>query len=204
MPSKLWNNIWIVSSLHDYSLCCSVKTLVRRGVNCEGPQFSSKCLTCASEHFGGAMGIVTSTTDFALREFTTPGRGRLHQLSVARSPRMRDSRQRHALPYPSDVHPRHFGQPSAEKDLRLRQLPPDGYIRFVGDLNGAKVNVLIDAYARLRNAPPLVLIGRSTDTPQSQQCIFISEVAACRRHARIGSLSLRPRAVNLLEPCGPS
>jgi glycosyltransferase involved in cell wall biosynthesis len=49
----------------------------------------------------------------------------------------------------------------------ISQLPADGYLLFVGDLALDKgVGVLLRAYADLRDAPPLVLIGRKTqDTP---------------------------------------
>jgi glycosyltransferase involved in cell wall biosynthesis len=44
---------------------------------------------------------------------------------------------------------------------KLKQLPEDGYLLFVGDLSEEKgVDVLFRAYAGLRDAPPLVLIGR--------------------------------------------
>ena len=102
--------------------------------------------------------------------------------------------------------PDNLGTLSAEKDLRLRQLPPDGYILFVGDLNRRKgVDVLIDAYARLRNAPPLVLIGRRcTDTPQcipSNVFLFESWPHAAVMHAWDRCLfGLAPST--FVEPCG--
>jgi glycosyltransferase involved in cell wall biosynthesis len=43
----------------------------------------------------------------------------------------------------------------------LAQLPPPGYLLFVGDLSREKgLKVLLRAYAKLQQAPPLVLIGR--------------------------------------------
>jgi glycosyltransferase involved in cell wall biosynthesis len=52
-------------------------------------------------------------------------------------------------------------------DERLRALPADGYLMFVGDLTEQKgIHVLLRAYSELRDAPPLVLIGRAQpDTP---------------------------------------
>jgi glycosyltransferase involved in cell wall biosynthesis len=54
-------------------------------------------------------------------------------------------------------------------DLRLNELPDPGFLLFVGDLSGEKgVPTLLEAYGRLRKAPPLVLIGRACpDTPSS-------------------------------------
>jgi glycosyltransferase involved in cell wall biosynthesis len=50
----------------------------------------------------------------------------------------------------------------------LEQLPENDYLLFVGDLSAEKgVKVLLQAFAGLKNAPPLVLIGRRTsDTPE--------------------------------------
>jgi glycosyltransferase involved in cell wall biosynthesis len=74
-----------------------------------------------------------------------------------------------SLPYevvpnfvPDDVtHPRGDSAPY------LAQLPAPGYLLFVGNLDRYKgTQVLLEAYAGLADAPPLVLIGkRSTETP---------------------------------------
>ena len=49
----------------------------------------------------------------------------------------------------------------------LAQLPAGDFLLFVGDLSRDKgLHILLDAYAQLRDAPPLVLIGRRCqDTP---------------------------------------
>jgi len=51
----------------------------------------------------------------------------------------------------------------------VSQLPQDGFLLFVGDLSRDKgVDVLMRAYTDLKNAPPLVLIGRKRpDTPSN-------------------------------------
>ena len=53
------------------------------------------------------------------------------------------------------------------EDSCLRGLPEDGFILFVGDMMRLKgIDVLLQAYAGLEQAPPLVLIGRRVaDTP---------------------------------------
>jgi len=55
-----------------------------------------------------------------------------------------------------------------DHDERLAQLPTEPFILIVGDLRRFKgVDALIEAYARLESAPPLVLIGRKChDTPK--------------------------------------
>jgi glycosyltransferase involved in cell wall biosynthesis len=56
---------------------------------------------------------------------------------------------------------------SPDVDPCVGQLP-DKYILFIGDLSHLKgVPVLLDSYAGLKDAPPLVLIGRRIDIPQT-------------------------------------
>ncbi len=44
-----------VLSLHDYSLLCATKRLMRQGAPCSGPGLR-KCVACASDHYGAAVG----------------------------------------------------------------------------------------------------------------------------------------------------
>ncbi len=55
----------------------------------------------------------------------------------------------------------------AETESYTAQLPEGDFILFVGDLSRDKgIHVLLNAYAELKSAPPLVLIGRHCqDTP---------------------------------------
>jgi glycosyltransferase involved in cell wall biosynthesis len=74
-----------------------------------------------------------------------------------------------ALPFqvvPNFV-PNHLGASQSDVAAYTAQLPDGEYILFVGDLSRDKgIHVLLDAYAGLRDAPPLVLIGRRChDTP---------------------------------------
>jgi glycosyltransferase involved in cell wall biosynthesis len=59
------------------------------------------------------------------------------------------------------------GQTQDDVDAYVSRLPQDNYLLFVGDLSRDKgVDVLLRAYADLKNVPPLVLIGRKRpDTP---------------------------------------
>jgi glycosyltransferase involved in cell wall biosynthesis len=64
--------------------------------------------------------------------------------------------------------PDDLGSQQDDQNPLLEQLPDDGYLLFVGDLSGEKgVKILLQVYAELEDAPPLVLIGRRTsDTPK--------------------------------------
>jgi hypothetical protein len=46
-------------SLHDYALVCATKRLFRHGAVCGGPG-PLKCVTCAGEQFGRAVGTATA------------------------------------------------------------------------------------------------------------------------------------------------
>jgi len=167
MPSRLWSNIGLVSTLHDYSLTCSIKTLMRDGNHCEGPRFG-QCLKCAGDHFGRTMGAATSVAHFAFKGWHR--RGVDSFIAVSRAVAEKSGVLGGAVPchiVPTFIRDS-VGILAAERDPRLLQLPPDGYLLFVGDLNLKKgVQVLLDAYAKLQNAPPLVLIGRRCpDTPE--------------------------------------
>jgi glycosyltransferase involved in cell wall biosynthesis len=57
--------------------------------------------------------------------------------------------------------PDSIGEPESEAHPLVAELPSEPFMLFVGDLNRQKgILVLLDAYRRLQDAPPLVLIGR--------------------------------------------
>jgi glycosyltransferase involved in cell wall biosynthesis len=167
LPSRLWSNVGLISTLHDYGLACSIKTLMRDGEHCEGPRFG-QCLKCAGDHFGRTMGVATSVAHFTFKGMHRRWVDRF--IAVSRAVAEKSGILGGAVP--CDIVPTfirdNLGTLSAEVDPRLQQLPPDGYLLFVGDLNLKKgVKVLVDAYSKLQNAPPLVLIGRRCpDTPE--------------------------------------
>jgi glycosyltransferase involved in cell wall biosynthesis len=127
-----------------------------------------KCLPCAKQHYGTVKGSVTSVANwvsgFAVR------RGVDKFLAVSRA--VADLNRLGAAGVPYEVIPNFvpdsIGSVAAAPDPRLAELPSEPYLLFVGDLNHQKgLPVLIAAYARLGDAPPLVLIGREfPDTPK--------------------------------------
>jgi glycosyltransferase involved in cell wall biosynthesis len=156
----------LVMTLHDYSLVCATKRLMVQKTLCSGPGVR-KCIGCSCKHYGAIKGApiylcnqVMSQVErkyvdmfLAVSQVTAAGNGLVGS----------------GLPYqviPNFV-PDDLGLEQDVDNPLLDQLPPDGYLLFVGDLSGEKgINVLLQAYARLKNVPPLVLIGRRTnDTP---------------------------------------
>jgi glycosyltransferase involved in cell wall biosynthesis len=175
-----------VVTLHDYGLACAKKTYqhVPRGhadstggsqpgprtANasrpCSGPQLA-KCLSCAPEQYGVLKGAAVTTGLRASRV--------LHSRAdryIAISTAVADG-SRQALPTRSEIIVIPTMVPNdlpalARSTPRPAFLPPeDGYLMFVGALGPHKgVDVLLEARRRMRNRPPLVLIGTPrADTP---------------------------------------
>jgi glycosyltransferase involved in cell wall biosynthesis len=174
-----------VVTLHDYGIACAKKTLqyaarqVAGSANdlsghptanlsrpCSGPAMA-KCLTCVPEQYGVLKGAAVTTGLRASRVL----HGRADQY-IAVSTAVADG-SRHVLPSHSEivVIPTMVpnGLPALGRSTpRPDFLPPkDGYLMFVGALGLHKgVDVLLEARGRMRNRPPLVLIGTPrADTP---------------------------------------
>lgn len=176
-----------VVTLHDYGLACAKKTLqhaTRRRASsadgpsprlsavqlsrpCSGPQLT-KCLACAPEQYGMLKGVAITAGLRASRVL----HGRADRY-IAISTAVADG-SRHAVPSNSEIVvvptmvPNYLPE-LAQSTPRPTFLPPeDGYLMFVGALGRYKgVDVLLEARRRMRNRPPLVLIGAPrADTPR--------------------------------------
>src|SRR5436305_1733827 len=58
-PLKAWSKAKLVMTLHDYSLVCVQKRLMRHEVCCTGPGLK-KCLNCATDFYGIAKGPLST------------------------------------------------------------------------------------------------------------------------------------------------
>jgi glycosyltransferase involved in cell wall biosynthesis len=167
LPLKRFARAGFVVTLHDYSLPCAKKNMLHKGASCTGPGVA-KCLQCASDHYGPTVGRVTCATNWAssVIERRTVDKYLAVSKAVAKQCNLIDG----TIPY--EVLPTFIsdgiGTLSSSPDARVQELPPNGYLLFVGDITGGKgVDVLLKAYAQLVDAPPLVLIGRRcADTPR--------------------------------------
>ncbi|HEU4782438.1 MAG TPA: glycosyltransferase family 4 protein [Ktedonobacterales bacterium] len=159
----------LVLSLHDYGLVCAKKTLLYHGAPCSGPAYL-KCLACAREQYGWAKGAVTVTgvrarrhAEHAAVDLFLPVSNAVASgcgLVQAKAPFR-------VIPnfVPDDLvdgqQSRDTATSETDTDPHLAMLPQEPYILFVGDQTYQKgVPVLLEAYSRLTDAPPLVLIGR--------------------------------------------
>ncbi len=166
LPLKLQSRARLVLTLHDYSLICAKRRLVYRGARCTGPGFT-KCLACSSEHYGPAKGIPTM---LGHRLMSPMERTVVDMfLPISNAVAVGNGLTERALPYqviPNFV-PDDLEVSRDHTESYTARLPDGDYILFVGDLARDKgIHILLDAYAELGDAPPLVLIGRKcSDTP---------------------------------------
>lgn len=164
LPLKLTSRIPLVLTLHDYSLVCAKKNLMRSGAACAGPSFGT-CLPCAIDHYGALKGMVTYGGLVAMRPFERAA----IDLFIAVSQAVARDNGLEGVPH--TVIPNFVPdvlEALAGASERIALLPKEPFILFVGDLMLLKgVGTLLDAYRTLERPPPLVLIGRRLpDTPQ--------------------------------------
>jgi glycosyltransferase involved in cell wall biosynthesis len=168
LPLKRRGGPRLVVTLHDLSLVCAQKNAMRAGIPCSGPAVL-KCLHCTSGHYGAVKGGLTTAANWIS--------GALERnvvdmfLPVSRAIAAGNRLAESGLPF--EVVPNFVaddaGTPQPDGDVHVAMLPNEGFLLYVGDLRRLKgVHTLIEAYAMLRNAPPLILIGRRCeDTPQA-------------------------------------
>jgi glycosyltransferase involved in cell wall biosynthesis len=167
LPLRRFGKAGFVITLHDYSLVCAKKNMLRNGASCSGPGLK-KCLQCAAEHYGPTVGRVTCVSNWASSAFErrTVDKYLAVSAAVARQCKLAEGKTPFEV-LPTFI-PDRVSALSRSPDECVRQLPPDGFLLFVGDITGGKgVDILLKAYARLVEAPPLVLVGRRcVDTPR--------------------------------------
>ncbi len=199
LPLKLWSRARLVMTLHDYSLVCAKKRLMWKGAPCSGSGLT-KCLACASDHYGLMKGIPVALSNWvmgAVERATVD-----MYLPISQAVALKNGLVDSHLPFqviPNFV-PNAVGESIPDSDPYLAQLPKEDYLLFVGDLSRDKgIEVLLRAYVDLVNPPPLVLIGRKcADTPAEfpRNVIFLNSwpheavMAAWRR----SSIALAPSA----------
>jgi glycosyltransferase involved in cell wall biosynthesis len=160
LPLKRHHGPGLVVTLHDHSLVCANKRLIRLGSACSGPG-PAKCLRCSAAYYGLAKGPaitlgnwVMSAAERALVDLLLP----VSQV-VADAARLRVGGNRHRV-IPNFL-PK--ATTSANEERKLSGLPRT-FILFAGDVSRDKgVGVLLQAHGLLEDAPPLVLIGRIVD-----------------------------------------
>ena len=160
LPLKWASHARLVVTLHDYSLSCAKRRLVYKGLPCSGPGFI-KCLACSKEHYGLAKGIPTALGHRLMNGVERAAVDMFLPVSTA----VASGNGLVGSPLPFQVIPNfvpdEIGADPVDTESYTAQLPNEDFILFVGDLSRDKgIHILLSAYGELKNAPPLVLLGR--------------------------------------------
>jgi glycosyltransferase involved in cell wall biosynthesis len=162
----------LVLTLHDYSHVCATKRLMRGGVFCQGPK-ASRCLPCATAHYGPIVGPVTTAATAVMRAWKEHSIDHIISVSraVAEGNRIPDGPSSSVIPnfvLDSALLPPIDGRAlEADGDVPLA-VPEEPFVLFVGELSHEKgLHTLLRAYESLgKHRPALLLVGRRTsDTP---------------------------------------
>ncbi|MFN8473396.1 MAG: glycosyltransferase family 4 protein [Anaerolineae bacterium] len=166
LPLKSLGDARYILHLHDMSLVCARKDFMYHGAVCSGPG-PTKCLGCAMDFYGSAKGVVTAVGNAGMAAATRAGIDMF--LAVSHATAMSNGLVGSRLPWQivTGFMPDDITADTGEYDSYLAQLPSEDYLMFAGGLRKIKgIDVLLEAYADLPDAPPLVLIGyQAADTP---------------------------------------
>ncbi len=160
-PLKVWSKAKLVVTLHDYSLVCVQKRLMRHEVRCSGPGLM-KCLNCATDFYGIGKGVPSALAN----RFWGDIERRTVDIFLPVSRAVAEDTQLAKCKAPYRVIP-NFVPDNADivcddANSCLAQLPKEDFLLFVGDVMPDKgVDVLLQAYAEMDSQVPLVLIGRA-------------------------------------------
>ena len=171
--SSAGSRFGLVLTLHDFSHVCATKRLMRMGSVCEGPAVT-RCLTCATAHYGPAVGPLTAAATALMRPWKNWAID--HVICVSNS--VAEGNHIQQGPYtsviPNFIHDEVvLGHGSNAAQNQAENVPPglpkeEEFLLFVGELSTDKgLPTLLQAYESLpRTRPPLLLIGRRMpDTP---------------------------------------
>ena len=168
LPLKAWSGAKLVVSLHDYGLSCARRTLFTDQIPCAGPAMH-RCVPCAAGHYGWVKGLPTTVANWMFGAIERSLVDRFIPVSQA----VADGCGLHKWGTPYQViHnflPEQRAAVAPDVSAYVSQLPADGFLLFVGALHRNKgIEPLLEAYAGLAEAPPLVLIGTLwPDSPRS-------------------------------------
>lgn len=162
----------LILAAREYANVCPVRLLVRQGVHrgtlCDGPA-PAKCLECAGAFYGQPKGAAATAGVLGGRRLLRATIDGLHSTSrYTQAVMYRDLFGGVPPAIPDAVIPdfREDERTGPPDPAILARLPDRPYILFVGAFRRIKGDqVLLDAYARLDDPPPLVMIGARAPDP---------------------------------------
>jgi glycosyltransferase involved in cell wall biosynthesis len=158
----------LVLTLHDFSHVCATKRLMRMGSPCEGPAVT-RCLPCATAHYGPALGPLTAAATTLMR----PWKNRTIDHVVCVSSAVASGNHIPSGPNTSVI-PNFVldeailgraGDVAEDQAEDIPSgLPKEEFLLFVGEMSGDKgLPTLLRAYESLgMKRPRLLLVGRRT------------------------------------------
>ena len=156
----------LLVSARDYGYFCATRTLLRKGEPCSGPG-PLKCLACAGDYYGtpkgwfAAAGVALSKP--LLRRRMTglhSVSSYVHEVTTAHLPDGTPELFEVTIPSFQAEPPARPGEEEPDIDAWLARLPEQPFILYVGAFRKVKgLETLFDAYRRLSDPPPLVLMG---------------------------------------------
>ena len=165
LPVRPFHPARFILTLHYYTTSCAKKTLMRNEMPCDGPE-PGKCFSCVTDHYGAVKGPALLGLH---RGTTILERGLVDHLiavsqATARGNRISDGPDLSIIP--------NMLSGSQEECLEIKsyaeRLPNEPFLLYVGDFRRDKgLDVLLSAYTRLHDAPPLVLIGKTWNASPS-------------------------------------
>lgn len=170
LPALAGLDVPLVLAAREYANVCAVRTLIRQGREkgrlCSGPAWG-KCHECSGAFYGEPKGAVAATSVLA-------GRGPLRRrVDVLHSTsRFTEEVVRRDVfggrPVPGAIIPdfREDELTGPPDPALLARLPDEPYLLFVGAFRRIKGDeVLLAAYRRLADPPPLAMIGARSAEP---------------------------------------
>jgi len=168
LPLKAWSHAPLVMTLHDYSLICATKRLMHQQTAvCRGPALR-RCWHCATAHYGAMKGIPILFANRAAKLTAYKAVDLFLPVSRAVAEGTQLASQNVAYRVLPNFLPDDLARSCNPDHPLLTQLPQEDFLLFVGDLSRDKgVEILLQAYARMKRLIPLVLIGRPVNVPLS-------------------------------------
>jgi glycosyltransferase involved in cell wall biosynthesis len=163
----------LVLTLHDFSHVCATKRLMQMGsAVCEGPAVT-RCLPCATAHYGPAVGPLTAAATALMRPWKNRAIDHVVCVSTAVASGNHIPRGPDTSVIPNFVLDEVvLGRAGDTAESRSEAIPPglpkEEFLLFVGELSGDKgLPTLLRAYESIgMKRPRLLLVGRRMpDTP---------------------------------------
>lgn len=168
VPLKAWSGAIFIMSLHYYTRSCATKLLMYQGKPCTGPGLA-KCLACTARHYGVAKGATVTSGNWLMSAAEQMAVDMFLPVSHATATGNGLATVRANVDVVPNFVADQGSDPTADIESYVSHLPSGGFLLFVGDMRRDKgIDVLLEAYSGIDDAPPLVLIGKVwPDTPST-------------------------------------